>query len=248
MDPTKYTFIAHRGMAHCNPISPAKADQVIELLSLARSDRVLDVGCGKAELLIRILERYGCRGLGVDRSTSMIRAAVEEASHRGVADRLELLESDAAQLGGEPGGYAAASCLGASDALGGFQAALERLAAWVRPGGLVLIGEGYWQREPAAEYLAAFGATRDDYLTHAGCVGAGVSLGLVPYYAVTSTTDEWDRYEWLHARNVELFAVENPGDPDVPALLSRRRAWRDLYLTWGRETLGFGLYLFRKPG
>jgi len=31
-------------------------------------------------------------------------------------------------------------------------------------------------------------------------------------------------------------------------MLERIRRWRDGYLRWGRDTLGFGLYLFYRPG
>ena len=35
---------------------------------------------------------------------------------------------------------------------------------------------------------------------------------------------------------------------DVPAMLERIRKWRDGYLRWGRDTLGFAVYLFYRPG
>jgi hypothetical protein len=47
-------------------------------------------------------------------------------------------------------------------------------------------------------------------------------------------------------RNIELYAGKHSEDPDVPELLKRIRAWRDTYVRWGRDTLGFGLYLFQK--
>ena len=63
--------------------------------------------------------------------------------------------------------------------------------------------------------------------------------------AAVSSDDDWDRYEWLHCRAVEVYCKEHPDDPDSPAMLERIRGWRDLYLKWGRDTLGFGVYLFR---
>jgi len=45
----------------------------------------------------------------------------------------------------------------------------------------------------------------------------------------------------------KLPVIERPEDPDVPAMLERIRRWRDGYLHWGRETLGFGVYLFHRP-
>ena len=47
-------------------------------------------------------------------------------------------------------------------------------------------------------------------------------------------------------RLVERYARNNPDDPDCPAMVTRIRRWRDAYLRWGRDTLGFGLYLFQK--
>lgn len=246
MDPHKYTFVAHSGMAHCNPISAAKADEVVSLLDLSSGATAIDVGCGKAEMLMRIMERFGCSGMGVDRSPHMIAAARQEAARRGISGRLDLHEGDAAQLLVSPASAGAALCIGATEALGGFRSCIQTLAGWLRPGGFALVGEGFWRKDPGPEFLTALGATRDDYLDHAGNVAAGAAAGLIPHYAAVSSDDEWDRYEWLHCRNIELYAAANPDDPDVPALLQRRRAWRDLYLRHGRGTLGLGLYLFRK--
>jgi len=30
--------------------------------------------------------------------------------------------------------------------------------------------------------------------------------------------------------------------------LRKKMAWRDAYLKWGHSTIGFGLYLYQKPG
>ena len=59
--------------------------------------------------------------------------------------------------------------------------------------------------------------------------------------------DEWDEYEWRYARPVETFVAENPDGPDAEEMLRKIRTWRDAYLRWGRDTLGFGLYLLRRP-
>ena len=54
--------------------------------------------------------------------------------------------------------------------------------------------------------------------------------------------------EWKYCRSIERYAREQPEDPDVPQMLERVRRWRDAYLRWGRETLGFAVYLFYRPG
>jgi hypothetical protein len=56
--------------------------------------------------------------------------------------------------------------------------------------------------------------------------------------------DERDRFEWL--RMYERVASRNPDDPGLPALIAHLLSWHNIYLRWGRDTLGFGLYLFQK--
>ncbi len=66
MNRSDFSRIAHTGMAVMNPVSPAKLDTLIEALELPPGARVLDLACGKGELLIRIAERYPIRAVGVD--------------------------------------------------------------------------------------------------------------------------------------------------------------------------------------
>ena len=47
-----------------------------------------------------------------------------------------------------------------------------------------------------------------------------------------------------YSRAIERYVAEQPDDADGPAMLERVRRWRDGYLRWGRDTLGFGVYLY----
>lgn len=208
---------------------------------------MLDVGCGKAELLLRAVARYRCEGVGVDTNAAFLGEARRSAEGRGLAGRVTLHETRAADFPSAPGIYDAAFCVGSSHVYGTPANALAALVALVRPGGLVLFGEGYWKRAPAPGFLAALGATEADYTDHAGNVSLGAVAGLVPLYSCVSSEDEWDHYEGLYGLAVERYAAEHSDDPDVPAFLERSRSWRDTYLRWGRDTLGFGLYLCTKP-
>lgn len=246
MDRFKYTVISHEGMPYCNPLSSAKIEAVLELLNLATTARVLDIASGKGELLLRLVELYGVEALGVDLASPFIAEAQAQATARIPHKRLFLLEQDATKLQVEAESLDLVSCLGGCDILGGFRPTLQQVKSWVKPGGYILLGDGYWKQEPLPEYLATFGGSRDECMTHAQNIAAGPAEGLNPLYACVCNDDEWDRYEWLHLRNVELYARKHPEDPDTPELLKRVRAWRDTYIHWGRDTLGFGLYLFQK--
>lgn len=252
MDRDRYSFIAHAERAYCNPISTAKAERLIDLLALPAGARVIDIGCGKCELLIRLVERYDVRAVGVDRSARFTDEGRKRAQERISADCLTVHTTDAEPFlkehaGRAPGtGFAFAACVGSTHALGGLVPTLGTLAELVEPGGLVLVGEGYWKQPPTREYLEALGATESDYQTHAGNIQLCVDAGLVPIHACTASEDDWDEYEWAYLRGIEEHVRAHPEDAEGSAMLGRARGWRDVVAKWGRDTLGFGLYLCRR--
>lgn len=253
MDTWKFYDITHRDHVVCNPTSVAKLDEIIGLLDLPASPRVLDIACGKGEFLLRAAERYGgprgraFGGVAIDRSPYHV-AELRAAGARRVPDaRIEILEMDGKDYVAAPGWFDLASCLGASWVFGGHAGTLRALAAATRPGGQVLVGEPFWVSEPNASYLESSGLRRDEFGTHATNVADGADLGLVPLLALVSNGDEWDRYETLQWRAAARHAAAHPDDPDLPELLARVEKNRHEYLTWGRATLGWALYLFGRP-
>ena len=247
MDTWKFYDITHRDHVVCNPLSLAKVDEIVGLLDLPGDGRMLDIACGKGELLVRIVERYGVSAVGVDLSPQFVRELREGVAARIPGAATELLEMDGADYAGEPASFDLAACLGASWTFGGHAGTLRALAAWTRPGGQVLVGEPFWRREPDPAYLEWSGMTRELFGTHAENVETGLRLGLTPIYALAGDEDDFDRYEALQWRAADRYARAHPDDPDVPELLERVVArGRHEYVTWGRETLGWSLYLFRR--
>jgi methyltransferase family protein len=245
VDRFKFTTVAHADHDFLGPLSSTRADALVErLVGLAPGDRALDVGCGKAEFLMRAAARWVLDGLGVDWNPAFVAEARRRAASRGAA--VEVREGDAAALDVTPGSIALAICLGASQAFGGYDATLLALHRLVRPGGLALLGEGYWKRPPDPGYLEALGGSAEEATDDDGNIARARRAGWTPLHVATSDLAEWDDYEDRYANAVERHAREHPDDPDAPAMLGRIRAWRAAYEQWGRDTLGFGFYLLRR--
>lgn len=253
MDTWKFFDITHRDHVICNPSSVGKVDELIGLLDLRPGPRVLDVASGKGEFMVRVAERFGgpagrgFRGVAIDISPYCVADLRATVARRIPEAEVEILEMDGADYHPEAATFDLASCIGGSWVFGGHRETLRALAAAARPGGRVLVGEALWKKEPPAEYLAWSGMKRDDFGDHAQNVEAGEAEGLVPLLALVSTGDEWDRYETLQWRAAARFADSNPDDPDVTELVTKVARNRHEYITWGRETLGWALYLFEKP-
>lgn len=256
MDTWRYFDITHRDHLLCNPMSIARLDELIGLLDLPPEPRVLDIACGKGEFLLRLAEHadLGRRAdartfhaTAIDISPYHLRELRESVARRVPGADIELLEMDAATYKPEPASFDLASCLGASWIYQGHRGTLRALASFIRPGGQVLVGEPFWRHEPDAEYLAFSGMAADDFGTHASNVAVGQEEGLVPELAFVSDSVDWDRYETLQWRAVARFAMANPDDPDLAELIERQARARHEYLAWGRETLGWAIYLFLRP-
>jgi ubiquinone/menaquinone biosynthesis C-methylase UbiE len=248
MDPQRYSTLAHSGLSICNPIASEALDRAIALAELPRDAQLLDAGCGKAELLIRWVRRTGAHGVGVDVNAAFLSEGRAQAEARPGRGTLQLIEGDARRHteACAQASLDAAICIGATHAFGTLDDTLGALERVVRRGGLVMVGEGYWRHEPAPGYLAALGARAEDFRDHAGNLELGTGRGWLPLFTAEASERDWDAYEDAYAANVERHAAANPQDPDRDAMLERIRAWRESYRRWGRSTLGFGLYLFRR--
>ncbi len=229
-----------------NPLPRDETLRIADAVEIGPASRVLDVGCGRAELLIRILERTGASGVGVDDWPHAIASARASAAGRVPPDRLDLREERFEPARFEASSFDAALCTGATHALGGLRPALGELHRMLVPGGTAIVGEGHWMREPDSGYLAFLGTTRDELTDHTGNLRAARDAGFDVVRSVVSETSDFDAYENRYAAHVERFFADNPDDPDATAFLARIRAWRAAYLRWGRETLGFALYVLRR--
>lgn len=247
MDTWKFYDITHREHVVCNPTSEEKLARLVELVRLPTDARAVDIACGKGEFLVRLAEAYGSRGVGVDISPFCIADAERRIAARVPRAEIVLTRMDGADFEpDEAHSFALASCIGASWIFGGHARTLDALISLVEPGGLVIAGEPYWSQEPPEEYLRACGLTRDAFGSHAENVEAGERRGLELVHTLVSSQDDWDRYEGLQWYATSEYARGHRDDPDLPEIVERVEREKSAYLRWGRDTVGWAIYVFRR--
>jgi hypothetical protein len=183
----------------------------------------------------------------VDLSPYCVADAERKHQQRVPDARLSFLEMDGSDyVPGKPESFDLVACIGASWIYGGHRGTLEALKSMAAPQSWIVVGEPYWRQEPVAAYLEAIGEQRGNYGTHYENVAIGQALGLELAYTLVSNQDDWDKYEGLQWYVAEEWASAHPEDPDVEVVLQRVRQNKATYLRWGRETLGWAIYVFKK--
>ncbi|MFI2200596.1 SAM-dependent methyltransferase [Streptomyces sp. NPDC020192] len=228
--------------------SPLDDDSVRRLLErgLPRGDeRVLDLGCGQGEWLLRALvTRPGVHAEGVDLSEDALAQAATAARGLGVQDRLVLHHQKAEEFASEEP-FDVVLSFGAAHAFGGLLPTLAAARKHLAPGGRVLVGDGFWERPPSPEAVEMLG----DFTDLADTVDRVVADGWIPVDGHVSTRRELDDYEWACWGSLAAWALDHPDDPDGAEVLETAHARRTEWLRVYRDTWGFvSLVLRRTPG
>ncbi len=245
MNQERYSLIAHRFLPYSAPISEAAVGELLRILPLSAADSILDVGCGRGALLLQFVQRFGCRGLGLDTSARALDLARHRTNELGLGSHVAWICERADNF--DPARPVSLGiCVGASHAFGGFEPMCRKMASWVQPGGWLLLGEGFWEKTPEPDYLETFGAEVGELGSHFENVVRPTAHGFTIAWSRVSSQADWDHYEGLYRFGMVRHLLENPADPDWFAFGERSASWYYAYLKWGRETMGFGLYLFQK--
>jgi SAM-dependent methyltransferase len=226
-----------------DPLSEEKLAVLGRVIKLRAGDRILDLACGSGEMLCTWARDHGIAGLGVDLSRSFVASAIARAQELGVSDRVAFLHADASDYVGTPP-YDVACCVGASWIGGGVAGTLALLERSLRPGGMVLLGEPYWAKEPPDEATikGCWATFRDEFRSLPALVQQFGELGWNMVEMVVTSPDDWDRYvaaQWLSVRR---FLDENPDDELAPEMRAELDAAPLRHVTYQREYLGWGVF------
>jgi cyclopropane fatty-acyl-phospholipid synthase-like methyltransferase len=239
----RYFLVAESAHAIQNPTSREKLLLLGERLALGPDSLVLDIASGRGGPAVILGEAFGCGVRGIEISPEFHAVAVERAARAGLSDKVSFELGDGKSAAFEPEAYDAALCLGASFVFGGLADTVDALAAAVRPGGHVAVGEPYWRRLPLPEdYLH-----RDDpWTTLEGTIRVFETSGLTVVSLIASSEDDWDRYETQHWQAVEEWLAAHPDDAGAAEIRERHEHWKWNYVRHQRDYLGWAIFVGSK--
>ncbi len=248
MEDTELYALAHRELDFNAPLSDARVAEMIASLGDLRGARVLDLGCGWAELLLRILAAEPtATGHGVERDAGQAARARANAAARGLTGRVVIDQADATSVTPEAADVVVS--IGASHLWGGTRQTLRHLREYLRPGGRLLLGDGFWERPPTARALEVLEAGPQEFGTLAELADLAVECGYRPLAVAAADGFEMDTWESRWCRGLERWLLES-SDPDpadaaqVRALVDGHRAG---WLRGYRGILGFGYLTLARP-
>jgi SAM-dependent methyltransferase len=236
----------YQDLTFLSPLSEERAARLVAFLAGHAPASVLDVGCGWAELLLRVLEAApAASGLGLDLDEESLAGAAASAEARGLGGRARFEARDAREVDGT---FDAVTCIGASqiwgpDAAEGlpldYAAALTALRALLPRGGRLVYGEGIWSRPPTPAATAPLAGRDDEYVDLATLVGLAEAHGFGVAAFHEASLDEWDAFESGFAAGwVRWLAEHDADDPEAEEVRERAARQHAAYLGGYRGVLG----------
>jgi SAM-dependent methyltransferase len=227
-----------------NPFTDALLMELAAVARVGAGTRVLDLACGKGEMLCRWAQELGSIGVGVDLSPVFADAARKRAVELGVADRVSIEQADASTYRPEPGAFDIAACVGATWIGNGVAGTIELLRPAVTASGLLLIGEPFWREPAPAEVRAAYGEP-ELFADLPGLLDRFEDAGTDLVEMVLTDEHGWDRYAAPQWWALSRWLDEHPDDPRAGQVREFRDEARRAHLAHQRRYLGWGVFVLR---
>jgi len=232
--------ISERYIELVNPTSVDKVLAVGRAAGLKTGCRVIDFGCGFGEALALWAEHFGTSGIGIDIREHACERARLKMTHRGLADRIEIVRMNAADYAFEEHAFDVAACLGASFIWDGYRPTLHRMKDAIRANGKIIIGEPYWLRSQVPpDYSRGESAVH----TEQELLHMAREEGLDFEYVARASHEDWDNYESSNWRGLIRWIEENPDHSERQQVIDHLRQSQDEYCSYAREYFGWAIYV-----
>ncbi|MBU2379896.1 MAG: methyltransferase domain-containing protein [Alphaproteobacteria bacterium] len=244
-----YHSIAYAGFEVANPVSLSAIEALAAQTALPAGSHMLDIGAGTGGVSVALARTFGFQVEAIERYPDMAETIRERAAQAGVADRVNVLAEGSGTALDRLAPADLIVALGSTEPAGpGVRSPVEiftRLAECLASPGWLLWGDLTWRGDPPEPLRQVIGVT-GDYASHEGWLEAAGLARLEVVHAERAPAEDWDAFFGGADARVRAWLEANPTDPAAPAIRTRADLTRTTF-DFGRQWLGFGLYLFRKP-
>ncbi|TPW03101.1 MAG: methyltransferase small [bacterium] len=230
--PMSLQRIAYEVREVCNGVELAALEAAIARTGLSAGATAIDIGTGNATVAIQLARRFGLTVDAVELDPVMAELARSRIEAADAEHKVSLTVARAADMLARTEPVDLIVALGTTDVSGegrptpeaGFMALRRKL----KPGGWLLWGDVVWLAEPPAP-LRQITEVTNQYTNDAGWRAAATAAGFEVVEGRISPQDVYDAY----ARD------------SVAILFNADRV--QAIMEFGRDYIGFGLYLLRNP-
>lgn len=149
---------------------------LLRQFGLPKGAEVLDLGCGRGEIAIAVADDFDALVTGIDGMAPFLETAREQAVARGLEGRCQFVHGNLRDVLHQPMIHDAVLMIALGPILGDAAATVAALRRVVRPGGLIVIDDGYLvgppPDEPGWEAYATLEETERRLVQHGDHIGA----------------------------------------------------------------------------
>lgn len=232
------------------PLSNDKIHRLAEICQIHTGTRVLDLGCGKGELLNQWAREYHIQGVGVDEDAESIDEAQERAHELEVWSQTNFIVSHLGDYIQPFHQYHVVSHLSTVPFAGDLVRTIDVMREGLRSHelGLLLIGETFWEQDPPHALFdeIAVEASVVPHLSDLSDAFDQTDVDLLDM--VLADKREMDMYHAGQWRSTLNWLRANPSDPEAGDIQAWLRENRRNYLKFERQYLGWGVFVLMVEG
>ncbi len=243
-----YHHIVEAHQPFPNPLSPTQALELAQMCELHSGTRLLDLRCGRGEMLNLWAQAHQIQGTGVDEDKGIIQQAMTRANELEVWSQVQFVVDTVLDYPQSYHQYNIVSLLGGG--LGNIAEGLQTMRQALRDNenGLLLVGESFWWRTPPPEVCEGLGVSPQDLLDLSDLVDVFSQQDTQLQEMLLVSPTHWDSYYTRQWRTLNEWLKDNAFHPDAPVLWEQLGTARRSYLRYEREYVGWGVFVLEAMG
>ncbi len=246
---TNYHCVAYADLDVCNPLDMATIDAAVSRTGLKPGASALDIGSGNGAVAVRLAEAFGLTVTAIERDPVMADIARGRIAASPAADRITLCQARSGTVLADLAPQDLIVATGTTDPAGDGRlepaAIFTALSGHLKPGGWLVWGDLIWAGEPPVPVRQVFELT-NRFTSDAGTHDDARAAGFEVIYAAISPQAVMDDFLGAADGAARAWLADHPDAPEAAAV--RTAADRvKLMFEFGRDYVGFGLYLLRRP-